>query len=154
MTSGATNVAAVAAAIKDNGDSSSALPIAGGSRRHTLSKHALGRSALPDGLPSPPASLPTSKFLSDGKREIPENAIDDDPIDMSQDEGDGSAQKSRVRRASDGQPLLKEGKKSNRVELRCDKCGKGYKHSSCLSKHLLVHPSLRIAEARKPLVRV
>jgi hypothetical protein len=76
--------------------------------------------------------------MVDGKREPQESAIEDDPIDnMSGDEGDvADLQKSRVRRASDGQPLLKDGKKSNRIELKCDKCGKGYKHSSCLTKHL------------------
>ncbi|KAG7152908.1 hypothetical protein HYQ46_003794 [Verticillium longisporum] len=67
---------------------------------------------------------------------------------MSADEG--LDQKASVRRASDGQPLIKERRKSNRplikeqrksnrVELRCEKCGKGYKHSSCLTKHLWEH---------------
>ena len=46
--------------------------------------------------------------------------------------------KARARRASEGQYLTKtEGKRAN-GELRCEKCGKGYKHSSCLTKHLLV----------------
>ena len=49
--------------------------------------------------------------------------------------------KPRNRRASDGAHLAKtEGKRSSGVELRCDKCGKGYKHSSCLTKHLSVLP--------------
>lgn len=44
--------------------------------------------------------------------------------------------KSRDRRASEGSYLIKgEGKKSA-SDLRCDTCGKGYKHSSCLTKHL------------------
>ncbi len=55
---------------------------------------------------------------------------------------DGRA-RSRARRASEGAHLSKsEGKRSS-GELRCDKCGKGYKHSSCLTKHLSVHPSRR-----------
>jgi hypothetical protein len=33
---------------------------------------------------------------------------------------------------------MKDGKKVNGNDLKCDKCGKGYKHSSCLSKHLFV----------------
>ncbi|PHH72110.1 hypothetical protein CDD83_5025 [Cordyceps sp. RAO-2017] len=82
-------------------------------------------------MPSPPASLPTHKTIPDVK----ESAIDDEANDLSADEG---LDKTRVRRASDGQPLLKDGKKSNRIEVRCDKCGKGYKHSSCLTKHLSV----------------
>lgn len=52
--------------------------------------------------------------------------------------------KSRTRRASEGQKVGKlERSKSNAGELRCDKCGKGYKHGSCLTKHLLVTPSAR-----------
>lgn len=50
----------------------------------------------------------------------------------------GNTSKARARRASEGSHLSRnEGKKSN-GELRCEKCGKGYKHSSCLTKHLLV----------------
>ncbi|KAL1893812.1 hypothetical protein Cpir12675_003968 [Ceratocystis pirilliformis] len=49
-------------------------------------------------------------------------------------------EQSRLRRASDGQPLVREGgKRFNRVELRCETCGKSYKHSSCLTKHLWEH---------------
>jgi hypothetical protein len=46
--------------------------------------------------------------------------------------------KARARRASEGSHLRKEVKRVAGGELRCDTCGKGYKHSSCLSKHLLV----------------
>ncbi|KAL8768806.1 MAG: hypothetical protein Q9209_005095 [Squamulea sp. 1 TL-2023] len=73
---------------------------------------------------------------------------DDD--DMMQDDGDvadgmpdgragNSVSKARVRRASEGAYLSKgEGKRTS-GELRCEKCGKGYKHSSCLTKHLWEH---------------
>jgi hypothetical protein len=105
-------------------------------RRGTISKSA--RSAIAGSLPSPPASLPTHKFMMVGKPEGQDSAIDDDSNEMSAEEGENGFQQDRVRRASDGQPLTKEGKKSNRVELRCNKCGKAYKHSSCLTKHLLV----------------
>ncbi|KAL9102495.1 MAG: hypothetical protein Q9163_002360 [Psora crenata] len=45
----------------------------------------------------------------------------------------------RARRASEGSHLTKaEGRRSS-GELRCEKCGKGYKHSSCLTKHLWEH---------------
>lgn len=51
----------------------------------------------------------------------------------------GSASQSKARRASEGSYLTKgEGKRSS-GELRCEKCGKGYKHSSCLTKHLSVY---------------
>lgn len=52
---------------------------------------------------------------------------------------EGSMSRARVRRASEGAHLSRsEGKRSS-GELRCEKCGKGYKHSSCLTKHLLVY---------------
>ncbi|KAI2639453.1 hypothetical protein GGS26DRAFT_586906 [Hypomontagnella submonticulosa] len=135
----AANVAAVAAALEEAGDKVGPLPIAVNSRRGTMSKSTTARSAIVGSLPSPPASLPTHRFSMNMKPEGAENAIDDDSNDMSADEGDAGLQKTRIRRASDGQPLTKEGKKSNRAELRCDKCGKGYKHSSCLTKHLWEH---------------
>lgn len=46
--------------------------------------------------------------------------------------------KQKIRRASDAVRPSKEGKKSGHGELKCETCGKGYKHSSCLTKHLLV----------------
>ncbi|OTB08349.1 hypothetical protein M426DRAFT_316973 [Hypoxylon sp. CI-4A] len=138
MTNTAANVAAVAAALEEAGDKVGPLPIAINSRRGTISKSATARSTIVGSLPSPPASLPTHRFSMNMNVEGQENAIDDDSNDMSADEGEGDL-KSRIRRASDGQPLTKEGKKSNRIELRCDKCGKGYKHSSCLTKHLWEH---------------
>ncbi|KAI1439802.1 hypothetical protein F5Y02DRAFT_411963 [Annulohypoxylon stygium] len=139
MTNTAANVAAVAAALEEAGDKVGPLPIAVNSRRGTMSKSAAARSAIVGSLPSPPASLPTHRFSMSMKPEVSEDAIDDDSNDMSADEGEGGPQTARIRRASDGQPLTKEGKKSNRIELRCDKCGKGYKHSSCLTKHLWEH---------------
>ena len=48
--------------------------------------------------------------------------------------------RARARRASEGAHVLKSDGKRSSGELRCEKCGKGYKHSSCLTKHLLVHP--------------
>ena len=48
--------------------------------------------------------------------------------------------KNRNRRASEGSHLVRgEGKRVS-TELRCDQCGKGYKHSSCLTKHMCVSP--------------
>ncbi|KAL2752499.1 hypothetical protein ACRALDRAFT_1065619 [Sodiomyces alcalophilus JCM 7366] len=130
------NVAAVAAALKEaGGNGASAVSIAASSRRPTTSRSNAARGAAADGLVSPPSSLPTHRFHMD-KREVPENAIDDEPY---ADEGNTRSVKARARRASDGQALVKERRKSNRVELRCETCGKGYKHSSCLTKHLWEH---------------
>ncbi|KAH8909514.1 hypothetical protein BR93DRAFT_394553 [Coniochaeta sp. PMI_546] len=142
MTNPSANVAAVAAALTEAGDMAMPLPIAVGSRRNTMSKYGNARSGLLGSLPSPPASLPTHKFVmgADGTvNHIQDSAIDDDQNDRSADEAERAFQKARIRRASDGQPLVKEGRKSNRPELRCEKCGKGYKHSSCLTKHLWEH---------------
>jgi hypothetical protein len=143
MTNTGANVAAVAAAaaaLQESGDMAMPLPIAVNGRRNTMSKSGLSRSAIVGSLPSPPASLPTHRFAAEsGTVGIQESAIDDELNDMSGDDGASAFRKARVRRASDGQPLTKEGgRKSNRPELRCEKCGKGYKHSSCLNKHLFV----------------
>ncbi|KAM0286278.1 hypothetical protein ACHAQH_001008 [Verticillium albo-atrum] len=138
MTNNTTNVAAVEAALKEaNADGTAAMPIGPGTRRNTSSKSAAARAAIMASLPSPPASLPPQHRFQMDKGEMHESAIDDDPQDMSADED--LDKKARARRASDGQPLIKERRKSNRVELRCEKCGKGYKHSSCLTKHLWEH---------------
>lgn len=147
MTITGANVAAVAVAagLKEAGDRVMPLPVASSARRNTISRNGLSRSALSGSLPSPPASLPTQKFAPvDGAIHMQDSAIDDELNDMSGDDGDSSMNNSRVRRASDGQPLVKEGRKSNRPELRCEKCGKGYKHSSCLTKHLFVPPCFPI----------
>ena len=101
-----------------------------------MSKSASARSTALGSLPSPPASLPGHRIrlTSSGKSDRGESAIDDD---MDDEEETGFKQ-SPVRRASEGQHLTKDGKKASVGDLKCDKCGKGYKHSSCLSKHLFV----------------
>lgn len=55
-----------------------------------------------------------------------------------------SSNKARARRASEGSRLLKERRNTNAGELKCETCGKGYKHGSCLQKHLSVLPTLPI----------
>ncbi|CAI6092062.1 unnamed protein product [Clonostachys chloroleuca] len=136
VTNPGANVAALTAALRD-ANVSAAVPIVNpSSRRNTMSKGARIVSGQ-NSLPSPPASLP-NKGMADVKRDMTGSAIDD-TNDSSADEDGSNSQKSRIRRASDGQPLTKDGKKSNRAELRCEKCGKGYKHSSCLTKHLWEH---------------
>ena len=142
MTNTGANVAALAAALQqESGDKAMPLPISINARRNTISKNNLSRSAVVGSLPSPPASLPTHKFVTSGGTVNMQDSAIDDEVHMTGDEGDngsGEANKSRNRRASDGQPVPKEGRKINRPELRCEKCGKGYKHSSCLTKHLFV----------------
>ncbi|KAH8707597.1 hypothetical protein GQ44DRAFT_471276 [Phaeosphaeriaceae sp. PMI808] len=68
-------------------------------------------------------------------------AITDGPTLASMPEHEKGNSKSRNRRASEGSRLSKgsEGKRQSGNDLRCEKCGKGYKHSSCLTKHLWEH---------------
>jgi len=137
VSSNASNVAAMVAAVREAGDTSLGMPIS--TRRNTMSKNASARSAALGSLPSPPGSLPGHRIrlTSSGKSDRGESAIDDQNDEMDDDEETGFKQ-SRLRRASEGQHLMKDGKKVNGSDLKCDKCGKGYKHSSCLSKHLCV----------------
>lgn len=130
------NVAAMVAAVREAGDTPSGMPIS--ARRNTISKNP---RAMVESLPSPPASLPGHRIRSSsgGKSDRNESAIDDDQNDEDMDEEETTGFKqSRTRRASEGQHLMKDGKKPNGSDLKCEKCGKGYKHSSCLSKHLFV----------------
>ena len=62
--------------------------------------------------------------------------------------------KARMRRASEGAHLSKSESRRSNGDLRCQKCGKGYKHSSCLTKHLSVLPecSLVLLAPSSPLV--
>ncbi|KAF2637268.1 hypothetical protein P280DRAFT_113694 [Massarina eburnea CBS 473.64] len=67
-------------------------------------------------------------------------AIADGPPLAAMPEHEKGNSKSRIRRASEGSRLGKpEAKRTSGSELRCEKCGKGYKHSSCLTKHLWEH---------------
>lgn len=116
-----------------------ALPMAIGNRRTSRSGGPRPAFGGLSNLPSPPASMPANKFIGmeEGNQTSLENAVDEQE-NMSPEEAESSQQADRVRRASDGQPLVKEGRKFNRPEIHCDKCGKGYKHSSCLNKHMFV----------------
>lgn len=82
-----------------------------------------------------------------------EAAVSDGPPLAAMTEQEKANSKSRVRRASEGSRLGKgESKRSSGSELRCEKCGKGYKHSSCLTKHLSVtqlHPLTHILSCVK-----
>lgn len=91
--------------------------------------------------PSLPSSLPNhdSVFGDNAYRDAKNTvAVTDGPPLSSltgKDKGNG---KPRMRRASEGSRLSKGESKRANPELRCEKCGKGYKHSSCLTKHLWV----------------
>lgn len=96
-------------------------------------------------VPPMPSSLPNdgpdyvAANLGGGAAKHGGSAVTDGPPLASMTEGEKGNTKARIRRASEGSRLSKgEGKRTSGVELKCEKCGKGYKHSSCLTKHLLV----------------
>jgi hypothetical protein len=63
-----------------------------------------------------------------------------------------SASKTKARRASEGSYLTKGDGKRSSGELRCEKCGKGYKHSSCLTKHLSVPSDPSVLQLLAPFL--
>ncbi|CAD6591385.1 MAG: hypothetical protein ASARMPREDX12_005145 [Alectoria sarmentosa] len=134
------NVAAIAAALKDVDEKGS-----------TSSKHGslnLKTAASSRGLESSKYGSSTGDRyplggLADNNDNANEEAMDDEESilegDFEPNENVTTGSKARARRASEGSYLTKgEGKRSG-GEVRCEKCGKGYKHSSCLTKHLWEH---------------
>lgn len=130
-TNSANIAAVVAAAARDIGDDSATMPAV---RRQALSRSGTGRGSLhtpPNSLPSHKHSMPSKNRNSRDEHAI----IDDEELDEF-DDGEVPFQKVAQRRASDGHSM-REGKRP-KDDLKCTKCGKGYKHSSCLAKHLCV----------------
>ncbi|KAI9679818.1 MAG: hypothetical protein M1817_004832 [Caeruleum heppii] len=145
----AANVAAMAAAVRDAGDMPP-LNVRKGVHSKTASEVVPkvnqrdgDRTKLHD-YPSPPSSLPNNQQGLDatynGKLSLETGEVIDETTGGSNADGNKSSTKARMRRASEGSPLIKgDGKRVSGGELRCEKCGKGYKHSSCLTKHLWEH---------------
>jgi hypothetical protein len=143
MTSNAANLSAVAAVIKGMDESSyEALPSFDGrtpiarSLTRPEAEYSVGdhRQASSSYSPYTPISHKGSKPVQ-GESARGESAIVDE---QSMQEHSSSVAKARARRASEGAHLTKMDKRTSSGELKCEKCGKGYKHSSCLTKHLLV----------------
>lgn len=65
-------------------------------------------------------------------------SIEDDAVEEGLPGEKTIGTKGRNRRASEGSYLARGEGKRLPSELRCDTCGKGYKHSSCLTKHMWV----------------
>lgn len=121
----------MAAALREHGDAG-VIPLASGHRRSGSSKKGLENHSV--------NVRPSMHSYFSGQPSMPTGQDQDAFEDNSQDDEAPSkdSSKQRNRRASEGAHLIKtEGKKSG-AELRCDTCGKGYKHSSCLTKHLYV----------------
>lgn len=114
-------------------------------KRNTVSKNGGAFRGPQSGTsPSYPSSLPSnghyfgpSGYTAAGPHDG--SAVVDGPALASLPQNDKGNGKARVRRASEGSRLGKsDAKRASGGDLRCEKCGKGYKHSSCLTKHLLV----------------
>lgn len=148
MTSSAVNnVAAIAAALHGADDKVYGVSLQANRRSLTL-KHGGGNqgievtriadSAGSTGHPSEgfygQDGAPTvGKGLSRDESAVADGLLED---------GSRSMSRARLRRASEGALLSKHESKRASSELKCEKCGKGYKHSSCLTKHLSVFPPL------------
>ncbi|KAJ9607582.1 hypothetical protein H2200_007660 [Cladophialophora chaetospira] len=121
--------AAIAAALREQGEQAG-MPIQNhrksiGSRKTAESQPAGGRPSMHSYFNG------SSNGTGQDTQALEDNSNDEDT--------QAKTLKNRNRRASEGSHLIKgEGKKSA-TDLRCDTCGKGYKHSSCLTKHLWEH---------------
>ena len=141
------NVAAIAAALNDMDDKDCAS-----SKRGSLNlKTAASSRPLESSKYSTSSGdrYPLGAFAGNNGNEN-EGAMDDEESVVEDDflptENVSTGSKARARRASEGSYLTKsEGKRSS-GELRCDKCGKGYKHSSCLAKHRSVISGLPVIQ--------
>jgi len=131
-TTSVANVAAVAALVKGE--------VVGTPGKRTSSKGgATPRGSQAGGFPS---SLPSNSPLFNGPNAaaIREGSVVVDGPPLASISAAHKGSKSKIRRASEGSRLGKgEGRRvASGSELRCETCGKGYKHSSCLTKHLSV----------------
>lgn len=95
-------------------------------RRTSMSRSALTGLNMPHSLPhhvsAPDQPLTSSSALVDGPSLASLHAVE-------------SARQVKARRASDGTHLTKK-EKAAAGDLKCEHCGKSYKHGSCLTKHL------------------
>ena len=144
MTSNANSMAAVAAAVQGI-DEAALEALVASDKRLPTAKNSSGSKAEEVGMRGRPVTANPGSATSyrntigsivfDSQNMDGGSAVVDGPILAESNE---NISKARARRASEGQFLTKtEGKRAS-GELRCEKCGKGYKHSSCLTKHLLV----------------
>lgn len=133
----ATNAAAIAAIIREGGDSSTISTTS--NRRSLGSRKGLESTSM--GTNSCFGNyLSRSNGGSNEEYTTARKTSADSAVDGEVDDGEvtekGVSTKNRSRRASEGSQLIRgEGKRVS-GELRCDTCGKGYKHSSCLTKHM------------------
>ncbi|DAA78380.1 TPA_exp: putative C2H2 finger domain protein [Trichophyton benhamiae CBS 112371] len=154
MTSSAANntnnnaAAAAAAAVISESGASAGAPIHTSHHRRGLSlRRAAGLESTSAGSSSPFG--PSSHAARNGMAAVdrkpgPGSLNSSSAVSEELPAGTGAAGrpisiKHRSRRASEGSHLMKGEGKRSLVELKCDRCGKGYKHSSCLTKHMWEH---------------
>lgn len=138
VTTTAAQAAAAVAASMEGGESTS-LPM--GAHRRSLA----GRKGQESGSVGNVSGF--SSYLS---RSI-NSPSQDQPVRKESPGSDHSDSKlkNRNRRASEGAQLKIDGKRAA-AAIKCDRCGKGYKHGSCLSKHMCVSP---LPLGRLPFIR-
>ncbi|KAB8232923.1 putative C2H2 finger domain protein [Aspergillus alliaceus] len=142
-TAAAANAAAVAvaASMKDSVGESAGVPMSSHRRgsRKGLESSSVGApsgfgSYFSRSMNSPSHEPPVARKTS------PNHSSDASSTTLTAvDENKSANNKNRNRRASEGSHLVKGEGKRSMTELRCDRCGKGYKHGSCLSKHMWEH---------------
>lgn len=143
----ANNVAAMAAAAKGT----IGAPLEGGQSHSSMRRpskpasqfrgpNLMHSASMASSMPGNGSPFASGSYRDSTKSE----AVTDGPPLASMPEHEKGNSKSRIRRASEGSRLSKgDGKRASGSDLRCEKCGKGYKHSSCLTKHLSVPLSLQ-----------
>jgi hypothetical protein len=152
--------AAIAATLKDHGESATAaaaMPVA--SHRRTFSgrkglEASSGGTAFGFGSYLSRSVNGTGPDPTASRKHSPTSIDENTAVEGSAPGGEKPVSTTnRNRRASEGSYLVRgEGKRVSN-ELRCDQCGKGYKHSSCLTKHMCVsmpshsHPSTNVTRA-------
>lgn len=134
--------------MKDSGGESANIPVASQRRavsnRRGLESSSVGASPgfgsyLSRSMNSPSRDSPVARKTSPNSNDGAAAVNGSVPVTT----------KNRNRRASEGSHLVKGEGKRSMAELRCDRCGKGYKHGSCLSKHMCVYsPTLPCRLAR------
>jgi hypothetical protein len=129
---------AVAAVLREQGEQ----PVNTASHRRSLGSRK-GPESTSMGNPSSMGTYFSRPVEGTGQvhsrcRKASAGAIDDDATEGGLTAEKSIGTKGRNRRASEGSYLAKGEGRRLPSELRCDTCGKGYKHSSCLTKHMWV----------------
>ncbi|EOD52916.1 putative c2h2 finger domain protein [Neofusicoccum parvum UCRNP2] len=148
--------------VSNNAASNAAAAAAGDAAPRRTSKANYGPRgpAALSGYPSMPSSLPNNGAAFVGPSSYSKGSVvtDGPPLASIPDSEKGSS-KSRIRRASEGSRVTKDGgKRASGSELRCEKCGKGWEHTPewAITSKLLIskHQQVQLLEAASVLVNM